>query len=254
MNYSVKLNNFEGPLDLLLFLVRKNEVEIQDIPIVEITRQYLEYLDIMKSMNLDIAGEFLVMAATLMHLKSRSLLPKTDDDENEEADQTLDDLKQQLLEYQQYREAAQTLKEQNILEKDVFTRTSFIEPENREEGKPLGEAGLFDLLSALKKVIERASDAEAVMEVSVEKISVKDRMNDLLQMIQDRKEGIEFEALFTKDKTKIAVITTFLAMLELMKHQAIKVFQNESFSRIYIYPVEDEPLDRSIIENEEQLY
>ncbi len=123
MNYSVKLDNFEGPLDLLLFLVRKNEVDIQDIPILVITRQYMEYIDIMKSMNLDIAGEFLVMAATLMHIKSRSLLPKTDDDdEDDEAIQSLDELKKQLLEYQQYREAAQTLKEQNILEKDVFTR------------------------------------------------------------------------------------------------------------------------------------
>lgn len=254
MNYSVKLNNFEGPLDLLLFLVRKNEVEIQDIPIVEITRQYLEYLNIMKSMNLDIAGEFLVMAATLMHIKSRSLLPRTDDEEEDETLQTLDDLKKQLLEYQQYREAAQTLKEQNILEKDVFTRTTYSEPDNKEEGKLLGEAGLFDLLTALKKVIERASGTETIMEFSVEKISVKDRMNDILQFIQGKKDGIEFEELFEDNKTKLEVITTFLAMLELMKHQALKIYQNENFSKIYIYPVEGETINSSFIEEEEELY
>ena len=114
MNYSVKLDNFEGPLDLLLFLVRKNEVDIQDIPILNITSQYMEYIEIMKSMNLDIAGEFLVMAATLMHIKSRSLLPKSEDDEEDEAMQSLDELKKQLLEYQQYREAAQALKCTNM--------------------------------------------------------------------------------------------------------------------------------------------
>jgi len=251
MNYSVKLDNFEGPLDLLLFLVRKNEVDIQDIPILVITRQYMEYIEIMKSMNLDIAGEFLVMAATLMHIKSRSLLPKTDDEEDDEAIQSLDELKKQLLEYQQYREAAQTLKEQNILEKDVFTRTTFVEPENKEEGKMLGEAGLFDLLSALKKVIERAADNEFVMEVSVEKLSVKDRMNDLLLMIKGKHEGIQFEDLFNDNVTKLEIITTFLALLELMKHQALKIFQNENFSHIYVYPVEGEKFDSNLIDEEQ---
>jgi segregation and condensation protein A len=246
MNYSVKLDNFEGPLDLLLFLVRKNEVDIQDIPILNITSQYMEYIEIMKSMNLDIAGEFLVMAATLMHIKSRSLLPKSDDDEEEdEALQSLDELKKQLLEYQQYREAAQTLKEQNILEKDVFTRTTFVEPENKEEGKMLGEAGLFDLLSALKNVIARAADNGSVMEVSVEKLSVNDKMNDILQLIQGKTDGLLFENLFAEDSTKLEIITTFLALLELMKHQALKIFQNDNFSSIYIYPVEDESTDIS---------
>ena len=243
MNYSVKLDNFEGPLDLLLFLVRKNEVDIQDIPILNITSQYMEYIEIMKTMNLDIAGEFLVMAATLMHIKSRSLLPKSEDDEEDEAMQSLDELKKQLLEYQQYREAAQALKEQNILEKDVFTRTTFVEPENKEEGKMLGEAGLFDLLAALKQVIKRASDNGSVMEVSVEKLSVNDRMNDILQLIEGKTDGLLFENLFVEDSTKLEIITTFLALLELMKHQALKIFQNDNFSSIYIYPVENESTD-----------
>lgn len=252
MNYSVKLDNFEGPLDLLLFLVRKNEVDIQDIPILVITSQYMEFIEMMKSMNLDIAGEFLVMAATLMHIKSRSLLPKSDEDEDEdEVMQSLDELKKQLLEYQQYREAAQTLKEQNILEKDVFTRTTFVEPENKEEGKLLGEAGLFDLLNALKKVIARAADKGSVMEVSVEKLSVKDKMNDILQLIEGKTDGILFENLFSKDSTKLEIITTFLALLELMKHQALKVFQNDNFSSIYVYPVDNESTDISQIDEQQ---
>jgi len=251
MNYNVKLDNFEGPLDLLLFLVRKSEVDIQDIPILTITSQYMEFIEMMKSMNLDIAGEFLVMAATLMHIKSRSLLPKSDDDEEDEAMESLDELKKQLLEYQQYREAAQTLKEQNILEKDVFIRTTFAEPENKEEGKVLGEAGLFDLLSALKNVIARAADKGSVMEVSVEKLSVNDRMNDILHVIAGKTDGVQFENLFSNDSTKLEIITTFLALLELMKHQALKVFQNDNFSSIYVYPVENESTDISLIDEQQ---
>ena len=126
MSYHVALKNFEGPLDLLLFLVRKNELDIQDIPIVSITSQYIEYIDMMKALNLDIAGDFLVMASTLLYLKSRALLPKTDDEEEQQEEAAaLEELKRQLLEYQQFKDAAERLKEQNILEKDVFARALY---------------------------------------------------------------------------------------------------------------------------------
>ncbi len=115
----------------------------------------------------------------------------------------------------------------------------------------LGEAGLFELLSALKKVIERAADNEFIMEVSVEKLSVKDRMNDLLLMIKGKLEGIQFEDLFNDNVTKLEIITTFLALLELMKHQALRIFQNESFSKIYVYPVEGETFDSDSIDEEQ---
>lgn len=237
MNYSVKLDNFEGPLDLLLYLVRKNELDIQQIPIVSITQQYIDYLEIMKALNLDIAGEFLVMAATLLYLKSRAIIPVLDEQEAAEEQNTLEDLKRQLLEYQQYKEAAQHLKEQNILEKDVFTRGYYAEPVHDDGGTVLKEASIFDLLTALKKVIERTGTREDIYDVSVEHISVKDKISEILQRLQDTATNIEFDTLFPEKAGKIEIITTFLALLELIKMQAIRIYQNSNFSRIYIYPV-----------------
>ncbi len=240
MTYNVKLDDFEGPLDLLLFLVRKNEIDIQNIPIVLITRQYIEYIDLMKALNLDIAGDFIVMASTLMYLKSRALLPKVDEEEQEEEGNTLEELKKQLLEYQQYREAAQRLKEQNVLEKDVFTRSKIDESPQEEHEIVLREASLFDLLTALKKVLERTGDDPDIFEVSLEHISVKDKISEIMQMLQETEDGIDFNLLFSGMPNKLEIITTFLALLELMKLQAIKVYQNVSFSQINIYPVEDD--------------
>jgi segregation and condensation protein A len=240
MSYNVKLESFEGPLDLLLYLVRKNEVDIQEIPIILITQQYLEYIELMKVLNLDIAGEFLVMAATLMYLKSRALLPKTEDDETEDEENTLEELKKQLLEYQQYKDAAQRLREQNILEKDVFTRAYFAEPVSAEDDKVLSEASLFDLLSAFKKILEQTGEKGEAIALTLEHISIKDKISEIMQKLQDCKDGVEFESLFAGMPDKIGIITTFLALLELMKIQAIRVYQNISFSRIYVYPVDVE--------------
>lgn len=240
MTYNVKLENFEGPLDLLLFLVRKNEIDIENISIVSITQQYIEYIEIMQALNLDIAGDFLVMAATLMYLKSRALLPRVDEEESAEEKNTLDELKRQLLEYQQYKEAAQRLKEQNILEKDVFTRSFFGEPVPAEDDDVLKEASLFDLLSALKRVIARTDAKDAVMEISMELWSVKDKISEILQRLQDVKGNLDFEILFGEAPTRLEIITTFLAVLELIKMQAVKVYQNSSFSKIYLYAVHDE--------------
>jgi segregation and condensation protein A len=219
--------------------VRKNEIDIQKIPIVMITEQYIEYIDLIKALNLDLAGEFIVMAATLMYLKSRTLLPKTDDDETEEPT-TLEDLKKQLMEHQKYRDAAERLKEQNILEKNVFSRSNFPEPVSSVDENDIQEASLFDLLSALKKVIDRSKDKGTIMELNLEHISVKDKINELLQKVGGHTDGLPFEELFSDAPTKILIITTFLAMLELIKMQAIKVYQNKSFSSIYVYPVGDE--------------
>ncbi len=241
MTYNVKLEHFEGPLDLLLYLVKKNEIDIQNIPVVTITRQYLEYIEIMKSLNLDIAGDFILMAATLIHLKSKALLPDNVDDEGGEEQGTLEDLKRQLIEYQKYKEVALKLKEQNILEKNVFKRPSVSEIDcvDAEDVDIAGDVGLFDLLSALKKVLEKCADKESVMQVSIESMSVKDMMSELLRRVEEKKDGIVFESLFENMGSKNEIITMFLAMLELISKQAIRVFQNENFSSIYIYPVED---------------
>ncbi len=242
MDYSVKLENFEGPLDLLLYLVRREEIDIQQIPVVTITAQYMEYLELMKVLNLDIAGEFLVMAATLLYLKSRALLPACqDDEESEDAKNTLDELKRQLLEYQQYKEAALRLREQNILEKDVFTRACIIEP-TPDDMPEIREASIFDLLSALKKVIDRTEARADIMAVTREQMSVKDKINEILGRLESVRGGVEFEALFDTAPDRVEVITTFLAVLELIKMQALKVFQNANFGKMYVYAVTDEEL------------
>ncbi|MBM4310758.1 MAG: segregation/condensation protein A [Deltaproteobacteria bacterium] len=241
MTYHVSLENFEGPLDLLLFLVRKNELDIQNIPIVSITSQYMEYVDLMQALNLDIAGEFLVMASTLMYLKSRALLPKTDDDEEQqEEDATLEALKQQLLEYQQYKDAAERLKEQNILEKDVFARALFAEPAPVDDEAALGQVSLFDLIRAFKTMLDRTDADESEYDVSREEISVKDKIVELLQRLDGQIAGIDFVSLFPDKPSRMQVITTFLAMLELIKMQAVKIYQNSNFSAIYLYPVTDD--------------
>ena len=246
MTYNVKLDNFEGPLDLLLFLARKNEIDIQDILIVPITRQYMEYIEIMKALNLDIAGEFLVMAATLMQLKSRSLLPKTDEDEDVEGEGSLEELKQQLLEYQQYRDAAERLKEQNVLEKDVFTRPKFDEPLHDTEEVIIEESSLFDLLSALKTVLARVENSGDVFAISIEHMSVKDKISEIMSKLQEKGKKIEFTTFFQDMTNKIEIITTFLAMLELIKMQAVKIYQNMSFGSIYIYPIENEETQKEL--------
>jgi len=240
MTYHVSLENFEGPLDLLLFLVRKNELDIQNIPIVSITTQYMEYIDLMQALNLDIAGEFLVMASTLMYLKSRALLPAADDEDQQEEDATLEALKQQLLEYQQYKDAAERLKEQNILEKDVFARALFAEPAVVDDGAALGKVSLFDLIRAFKVMLERTDADESEYDVSREEISVKDKIVELLQRLEGQTAGIDFLSLFPVRPTRMQIITTFLAMLELIKMQAVKIYQNNNFSSIYLYPVTDD--------------
>ena len=250
MSYHVALENFEGPLDLLLFLVRKNELDIQDIPIVSITSQYIEYIDMMKALNLDVAGDFLVMASTLLYLKSRALLPKTDDEEEQQEEEAaLEALKQQLLEYQQYKDAAERLKEQNILEKDVFARALFDEPVAVDDEAALSRVSLFDLIKAFKVMLERTDGDESDYDISPEEISVKDKIVELLQRLEGQTDGVDFMGLFPANPTKLLIITTFLAMLELMKMQAVRIYQNKNFSTIYLYPVTDEsPEDEPVFE------
>ena len=239
MTYKVKLDIFEGPLDLLLFLIRKNEIDIYDIPIVTIAQQYVEYLELMKALNLEIAGEFLVMAATLIHLKSRSLLPQQDDDTGaDEGTDPLEELRRQLIEYQKYKDAALVLREKEILEKDVFTRSYFEERVVKsEEGFEMEDLSLFDLLSALKNILKKGDHKDALMEVTAEQISVKDKITWLLEMLKDKK-NITFESLFGSLKSKMEIVSTFLALLELIKLQAVRVLQQMPFGTIFIYSIE----------------
>ena len=234
MSYKVKLDIFEGPLDLLLYLIRKNEVDIYDIPIATITEQYLEYLDLMTVLNLDIAGEYLVMAATLTKIKSKMLLPPVEDDEGEEEADLQAELLEHLLEYQHYKEVAYQLKNRELLEKNIFTRLQADEQvtEDKRDGEVI-EVSLFDLVDALRKVIEKKDLPGNLMEVNVERISVKDKIADIILTLKEKQEII-FQTIFDALSTKYEIIVTFLAVLELMRLRAIKVFQVHPHGEIRI--------------------
>lgn len=221
MSTNVQLEIFEGPLDLLLHLIKKNEVSITDIPIATITEQYLATLELMQNLNLDVAGEFLVMAATLIHIKSRMLLPAAEDepDEDEGVDPRAD-LVRRLLEYQRYKEAAAELEQRELLARDVFTRNAVTE-ETPAQG--FREVSLFELLTALRRVIERLPK-DNVHEVVLEKITVREKMTLILDLLRS-KERVVFEALFGAVRSRMEIIVTFLAMLELVKMRAIRIFQ-----------------------------
>ena len=235
MAYKVTLDIFEGPLDLLLYLIKKNEVDIYAIPIAVITDQYLEYLDLMKVLNLDVVGEFLVMASTLTAIKSRMLLPPSEDEEEsgEEIDPRAE-LMEHLLEYQRYKEAAHQLKDRDLLEKDIFTRIQSEEQSLQvDKDTAVIEVNLFDLVDALRKVIERKDLAGDFMEVTVEKISVKDKMVEILEKLKENQQ-ITFQSLFDEITTRYEIIVAFLSILELMRLRAVKVFQVHPYGEIRV--------------------
>jgi segregation and condensation protein A len=227
----VQLEIFEGPLDLLLHLIKKNEVSITDIPIATITEQYLATLELMQTFNLDVAGEFLVMAATLIHIKSRELLPGGDEEPDE--DEGIDpraELVRRLLEYQRYKDAAAALEQREILTRDVFVHASA--PAEEAGPREFREVSVFELLGALKRVIDRLPK-DAAHEVTLEKITVREKMTMLLEKLRHQSR-IMFESLFAEVKSRMETVVTFLAMLELVKVRAIRIFQDEPGGEIAI--------------------
>ena len=231
MTTNVQLEIFEGPLDLLLHLIKKNEVSITDIPIATITEQYLSTLELIQSLNLDVAGEFLVMAATLIHIKSRMLLPPgEEEDEEEEGGDPREELIRRLLEYQRFKEAAEELEKREILRRDVFVRPSEVPDEMESVG--FEGLSLFDLISALRHVLDRFPE-ERVHEVTLERISVREKMSSLLDDLHRRGKVI-FQSLFEAAVSRLEVVVTFLAMLELVKIRAIRVAQEEREGPIVI--------------------
>jgi segregation and condensation protein A len=231
--YRVQIEEFEGPLDLLLHLIKKNEVDIYNIPIAAITRQYLEYMELLKELNLDIAGEFLVMAATLLQIKSRMLLPVTSEDEEAEAEDPRAELVRRLLEYQRYRDASFQLSSSNLLGRDVFAR-KFDAPE-LEEMEPQEEPAdveLFDLIEAFRRVLARVS-VETFHNVVTDGISIADRISEVLSLLHVAK-TLTFDALFSEIKTRDLLVVTFLSILELCKLNLIKITQGESLGVIWL--------------------
>jgi segregation and condensation protein A len=220
----VQLEIFEGPLDLLLHLIKKNEVSITDIPIATITEQYLATLELMQNLSLDVAGEFLVMAATLIHIKSRMLLPLSEDtEEEEEGADPRAELVRRLIEYQRFKDVAAQLEQREILTRDVFARSAAPVEEVAFPG--FREVSVFELLSALRRVLERLPK-DNVHEVTLDKITVREKMTLLLDTLRAQGQVL-FEALFSAAQSRMEVIVTFLAMLELVKVRAIRIFQEQ---------------------------
>lgn len=227
--YRVKLDIFEGPLDLLLHLVKKNEVDPSAIPIATITDQYMAYLELFQQLDLDIAGEYLVMAATLLHLKSRTLLPGEDTPEEDEGEDPRAELVRQLLEYQRFKEAAELLNRRDLLDRDIFARDP-ARDDNEAEQDLVYDVSLGDLLDALQDVLKRAAP-EVVHEVVLEQISLRDRVCFILDTLREHKEA-RFTDLFPLGATRLQILTTFLGLLELVRTRMIQVVQEAQFGPI----------------------
>ncbi|MFH1130142.1 MAG: segregation/condensation protein A [Pseudomonadota bacterium] len=249
--YQVTLDEFEGPLDLLLHLIKKHELEILNIPVAFVTEKYLEFLDLMRSLNLDVAGEYLLMAATLCHMKSRELLPKRDLDEEDEEDDGLDprqELIRRLLEYQRYKEAADRLAQRPALGRQIFGRGIPNEPVDPNE-RGLAEVGTFALLSAMGEVIKR-NKIKVSYDVVVDRISLVDRINEIVDRLA-AVETIEFLECFDLQSgmtVRQELVVTFLAILEMTRLRMIRVLQNDS-GRIYITRTQElKPVDAMLAE------
>jgi segregation and condensation protein A len=230
MSYKVKLEVFEGPLDLLLYLIKKNEVDIYDIPITSVTEQYLEYLELMRMLDLNIAGEFLVMAATLIHIKSKMLLPPEEKEIlPEEEEDPREELVRRLLEYKRFKEAAGVLQDLEGQRRQMFTRAATIE---LESGEKFFEASLFDLITALTKVLKDVPK-DVFQEIVKDEFTVEQKVHDLLHILVE-KSVILISELFRNAKNKLEIISTFLAVLELIRLKEILVVQKEKFGEIEV--------------------
>jgi len=234
LDFTFRLEGFEGPLDLLLHLIQKNELDIFNIPIALVTEQYLEYLQLMKVLNLDVAGEYLLMASTLLHIKSKMLLPRSSEEEEGEEDPRAE-LIRRLLEYQRYKEAALELEQRPLLDRDVFVRLMPAESEEGPEEERI-EVNLTELLEAFRKVLERVKP-EGVHEVILESISVEDKMEEILMFLERENRSVVFHRLFPEQASRRVVIVTLLAILELVKTKRIRIFQLTPFETIRVSPV-----------------
>jgi segregation and condensation protein A len=232
--FRLELPSFEGPLDLLLHLIQSHELNILDLPIAFITERYLEYLGLFQNLKLDVVSEYLVMAATLAHIKSKMLLPVApadqEDDSGEDEADPREELVRRLLEYQKYKAAAEGLAGRGLAGRDVFTRGA---PAQQAEGPaPLGGMTLFSLLDAFNRVLKRAN-ADLAREITAERITIQDRMNELIDMLKEKKR-IPFDELFEGYVTTYDLVVTFMAMLEMAKTRLLRLFQTDPYSPIYI--------------------
>ena len=236
MDYQVKLDLFEGPFDLLMTLIKEQEIDLYDIPIAHITRQYLEYLDLMRELNLDIAGEFLVMAATLTQIKSHMLLPPPEsiEDGEEEAEDPRAELVRRLQEYRKYKEAASKLRDRESIFNNVYGRDTGPDYDI-SDGEIHLEVSMFDLLSAFKKVLNNAEKRLGNV-IKQDEMTVTDRINQILEMLTTGEPTV-FSALFKGAAYRIDIIVTFLALLELIRLRMVRVRQGDQFGSIWVFKI-----------------
>ncbi len=236
-NYKVKLDIFEGPLDLLLYLIKKDEVDILDVNIERITRQYIEYLDTFKMLNIDLAGEFIVMAANLMYLKSRTLIPKPVQPpgiEEEDAEDPRWELIRQLIEYKKFKDAAQFLGRRQLAMEGVYPATPEVPDLKKSEPEAgMPDLGIFDLIRAFQKVLDRFQK-EDLKEIADDRFTVADKIEYLLQRVLPG-DSIAFASLFASATTRDEVIVTFVALLELMKLRQFRVSQQGLLGEITLF-------------------
>jgi segregation and condensation protein A len=237
MPYRVQLQNFEGPLDLLLFLIKKNEVEIYDIPVADITQQYLEYLNMIELLDLDNASEFVLMAATLIRIKAQMLLPKPELEDDEEAEDPREELVRRLLEYQRYKEVAWQISDLEKEQRQHFARSAhsfnFEDDQDLEEEELLGkEVSIFDLMSVFSEVIKRIPPRT---EYTVEQISVTiEEQAEVIMALVEKQERVLLSEMLQQIKERIVVIVTFVALLDLVKSKQLQLNQNNPFTEIWI--------------------
>ena len=233
-DYPVRLQNFEGPLDLLLHLIRKHELNIYDIPIAIVTKQYLEYLDLMTELNLDVVGEFLVMAATLIHIKSRMLLPRADPTQEDPAEDPREALIRRLLEHQRFKAAAELLHEKEIQRSAQWGRPDgHVADVVGEAPEPEIEVDLFSLMAAFRQVLERAKQRPRVL-MPPEQIPIEVRIAQLLERLSET-DACGFDELFADVQSRSGMVVTFLALLEMIRLKLIRVFQQTNFGPIRVY-------------------
>jgi segregation and condensation protein A len=226
----VKVQAFEGPLDLLLHLIKKHEINIYDIPIALITQQYLQYLNMMKELNLEIVGDYLIIAAELGHIKSKMLLPKPEDDDEIEEDDPRADLVRRLIEYQRYQEAAEQFSKLETLERDVFTRS--YEDDTTDSTNQLLMVDLWSLIDSLREVFKRRNlNISEGIQFDIETVTLDERIEEVTSILISNKE-MRFEDLFRNNASRLELIITFLAILELMRTRTISAYQEYPFGPI----------------------
>jgi segregation and condensation protein A len=236
-DYKVKLEVFEGPLDLLLYLIKRDEIDIYDISLQRITKQYLEYIQAFKELNIDVAGEFVVMAANLIYWKSRSLLPVDQQPPEEDVDE--DDprweLIRQLIEYKKFKEAAEQLQVRQLEQEKIFSRVGGAHALLASAPLRLGEVGIFQLINAFQAVLKRVEARENLEEIFGENFTVSDKIDQILQSVAD-KTSVRFSSLFAAAASRVEIVVTFLALLELIRLKQVRVLQSTIFDEIEIAP------------------